>query len=201
MTGEEDLDTVLRQRERGATRREASCVPAEIVQVNGKTVNVKQIIDAITYDTDGKRVDVDPLDYEDVKYGAIGGEGVTIFVKPKVGMRGLMFVTDYDVADIDSGKVSQDRIRGRSSGYFIPILEAEYLDSIELQFEDGGKLTLDKSGAVMIGSAGAVGKLALTASGGDLICATSVVDAIKELNEIVKACCGSSSPSAEGLTK
>lgn len=201
MTGEEDLDTVLRQRERGATRREASCVPAEIVQVNGKTVNVKQIIDAITYDTDGKRVDVDPLDYEDVKYGAIGGEGVTIFVKPKVGMRGLMFVTDYDVADIDSGKVSQDRIRGRSSGYFIPILEAEYLDNIELQFEDGGKLTLDKSGAVAVGSAGGVGKLVLTASGGDLICVTSVVDAIKELNNIVKACCGSSSPSAEGLTK
>lgn len=201
MTGEEDLDTVLRQRERGATRREASCVPAEIVKVNGKTVNVKQIIDAITYDTDGKRVDVDPLDYEDVKYGAIGGEGVTIFVKPKVGMRGLMFVTDYDVADIDSGKVSQDRIRGRSSGYFIPILEAEYLDNIELQFEDGGKLTLDKSGAVAVGSAGGVGKLVLTASGGDLICVTSVVDAIKELNNIVKACCGSSSPSAEGLTK
>lgn len=201
MTGEEDLDTVLRQRERGATRREASCVPAEIVNINGKTVNVKQIIDAITYDTDGKRVDVDPLDYEDVKYGAIGGEGVTIFVKPKVGMRGLMFVTDYDVADIDSGKVSQDRIRGRSSGYFIPILEAEYLDNIELQFEDGGKLTLDKSGAVAVGSAGGVGKLVLTASGGDLICVTSVVDAIKELNNIVKACCGSSSPSAEGLTK
>ena len=201
MTGEEDLDTMLRQRERGASRREASCVPAEITKVNGKTVNVKQIIDAVTYDVGGKRVDVDPLDYEDVKYGAIGGENVSIFVKPKVGMRGLMFVTDYDVADIDAGKVSQDRIRGRSSGYFIPILEAEYLDSIELQFEDGGKLTLDKSGAVMVGSAGAVGKLALTESGGDLICATSVVDSIKEHNEIVKACCGSGSPSAEGLTK
>ena len=201
MTGEEDLDTVLRQRERGATRREASCVPAEIVQVNGKTVNVKQIIDAITYDTDGKRVDVDPLDYEDVKYGAIGGEGVTIFVKPKVGMRGLMFVTDYDVADIDNGKVSQDRIRGRSSGYFIPILEAEYLDSIELQFEGGGKLTLDKNGAVMVGSEGGTGKLNLTSSGGDLLFNTSVVDAIKEMNEFWKSTHNLSSPSAEGLTK
>lgn len=201
MTGEEDLDTVLRQRERGAARREASCVPAEIVQVNGKTVNVKQIIDAITYDTGGKRVDVDPLDYEDVKYGAIGGEGVTIFVKPKVGMRGLMFVTDYDVADIDSGKVSQDRIRGRSSGYFIPILEAEYLDSIELQFEGGGKLTLDKNGAVMIGSEGGTGKLNLTSSGGDLLFNTSVVDAIKEMNEFWKSTHNLSSPAAEGLTK
>ena len=112
-----------------------------------------------------------------------------------------MFVTDYDVADIDAGKVSQDRIRGRSSGYFIPILEAKYLDSIELQFEDGGKLTLDKSGSIMVGSKGAVGKLSLTSSGGDLICSTSVVDAIKELNNIVKACCGASSPAAEGLTK
>lgn len=201
MTGEEDLDTVLRQRERGAARREASCVPAEIVQVNGKTVNVKQIIDAITYDTGGKRVDVDPLDYEDVKYGAIGGEGVTIFVKPKVGMRGLMFVTDYDVADIDSGKVSQDRIRGRSSGYFIPILEAEYLDSIELQFEGGGKLTLDRNGAVMIGSEGGTGKLNLTSSGGDLLFNTSVVDAIKEMNEFWKSTHNLSSPAAEGLTK
>ena len=201
MTGEEDLDTVLRQRERGAARREASCVPAEIVQVNGKTVNVKQIIDAITYDTGGKRVDVDPLDYEDVKYGAIGGEGVTIFVKPKVGMRGLMFVTDYDVADLASGKVSQDRIRGRSSGYFIPILEAEYLDSIELQFEGGGKLTLDKNGAVMIGSEGGTGKLNLTSSGGDLLFNTSVVDAIKEMNEFWKSTHNLSSPAAEGLTK
>ena len=199
--GNESVDVVLRNRQRETTRREAVCVPAQITKVNEKTVNVKQIIDAITYDLDGKREDVSPLDYEDVKYGAIGGESVTIFVKPKVGMRGLMFVTDYDVADIDAGKVSQDRIRGRSSGYFLPILEAAYLDSIELQFEDGGRLTLDKSGAVMIGSAGGVGKLALTASGGDLICATSVVDAIKELNAIVKACCGSSSPSAEGLTK
>lgn len=199
--GNESIDVVLRNRQRETTRREAVCVPAQITKVNDKTVNVKQIIDAITYDLDGKREDVDPLDYEDVKYGAIGGESVTIFVKPKVGMRGLMFVTDYDVADIDAGKVSQDRIRGRSSGYFLPILEAAYLDSIELQFEDGGKLTLDKSGAVVVGSAGGVGKLALTASGGDLICATSVVDAIKELNVIVKACCGSSSPSAEGLTK
>lgn len=199
--GNESVDVVLRNRQRETTRREAVCVPAQITKVNDKTVNVKQIIDAITYDLDGKREDVSPLDYEDVKYGAIGGESVTIFVKPKVGMRGLMFVTDYDVADIDAGKVSQDRIRGRSSGYFLPILEAAYLDSIELQFEDGGKLTLDKSGAVVVGSAGGVGKLALTASGGDLICATSVVDAIKELNAIVKACCGSSSPSAEGLSK
>lgn len=199
--GSESVDVVLRNRQRETTRREAVCVPAQITKVNEKTVNVKQIIDAITYDLDGKREDVSPLDYEDVKYGAIGGESVTIFVKPKVGMRGLMFVTDYDVADIDAGKVSQDRIRGRSSGYFLPILEAAYLDSIELQFEDGGKLTLDKSGAVVVGSAGGVGKLALTASGGDLICSTSVVDAIKELNAIVKACCGSSSPSAEGLTK
>ena len=112
-----------------------------------------------------------------------------------------MFVTDYDVADIDAGKVSQDRIRGRSSGYFLPILESAYLDSIELQFEDGGKLTLDKSGAVAVGSAGGVGKLALTASGGDLICATSVVDAIKEMNAFWQATHGLSSPSAEGLTK
>lgn len=199
--GNESIDVILRNRQRETTRREAVCVPAQITKVNDKTVNVKQIIDAITYDLDGKREDVEPLDYEDVKYGAIGGESVTIFVHPKVGMRGLMFVTDYDVADIDAGKVSQDRIRGRSSGYFLPILESAYLDSIELQFEDGGKLTLDKSGAVAVGSAGGVGKLALTASGGDLICATSVVDSIKELNAIVKACCGSSSPSAEGLTK
>lgn len=197
----ESLDTVLKNRQRQAARREAVCVPAKITKVNDKTVNVTQLIDAVGYDLDGVREDIEPLDYEDVKYGAIGGESVTIFVKPKVGMRGLMFVTDYDVADIDAGKVSQDRIRGRSSGYFLPILEAAYLDSIELQFEDGGKLTLDKSGAVVVGSAGGVGKLALTASGGDLICATSVVDAIKELNAIVKACCGSSSPSAEGLTK
>ena len=197
----ESLDTVLKNRQRQAARREAVCVPAKITKVNDKTINVTQLIDAVGYDLDGVREDIEPLDYEDVKYGAIGGESVTIFVKPKVGMRGLMFVTDYDVADIDAGKVSQDRIRGRSSGYFLPILEAAYLDSIELQFEDGGKLTLDKSGAVVVGSAGGVGKLALTASGGDLICATSVVDAIKELNAIVKACCGSSSPSAEGLTK
>ena len=201
MTGEEDLDTMLRQRERGASRREASCVPAEITKVNSKTVNVKQIIDAVTYDVGGKRVDVDPLDYEDVKYGAIGGQNVSIFVKPKIGMRGLMFVTDYDVADIDAGKVSQDRIRGRSSGYFIPILEAEYLDSIELQFEDGGKLTLDKNGAVMVGSEGGTGKLNLTSSGGDLLFNTSVVDAIKEMNEFWKSTHNLSSPAAEGLTK
>ena len=201
MTGEEDLDTMLRQRERGASRREASCVPAEITKVNSKTVNVKQIIDAVTYDVGGKRVDVDPLDYEDVKYGAIGGQNVSIFVKPKIGMRGLMFVTDYDVADIDAGKVSQDRIRGRSSGYFIPILEAEYLDSIELQFEDGGKLTLDKNGAVMVGSDGGTGKLNLTSSGGDLLFNTSVVDAIKEMNEFWKSTHNLSSPAAEGLTK
>ena len=169
--------------------------------MNDKTINVTRLIDAVGYDLDGVREDIEPLDYEDVKYGAIGGENVTIFVKPKVGMRGLMFVTDYDVADIDAGKVSQDRIRGRSSGYFLPILEAQYLDSIELQFEDGGKLTLDKSGSVVVGSAGGIGKLALTASGGDLICATSVVDAIKEMNAFWQATHGLSSPSAEGLTK
>jgi hypothetical protein len=201
MTGEEDLDTVLRQRERGSTRREAGCVPAEIVAINGKTVNVKQLVDAITYDLDGKRVDIAPLDYEDVKYGAIGGQGIHIFIPPKVGMRGFMMVTDYDVADIEAGKVSQDRIRGRSSGVFFPVLEADYIEDIEIVNETGGKITLSKTGAIVQGTESGVGRLVLTPSGGDLICATSVVDAIKELNDIVKSCCGSSSPAAEGLTK
>ena len=178
----ESLDTVLKNRQRQAARREAVCVPAKITKVNDKTVNVTQLIDAVGYDLDGVREDIEPLDYEDVKYGAIGGQGITVFIPPKVGMRGLMFVTDYDVADIDAGKVSQDRIRGRSSGYFLPILEAEYIEEIELKNENGGKVVLSKTGLELIGT-------------------TSVIDAIKELNDIVKGCCGSSSPSAEGLTK
>ena len=178
----ESLDTVLKNRQRQAARREAVCVPAKITKVNDKTINVTQLIDAVGYDLDGVREDIEPLDYEDVKYGALGGEGITVFIPPKVGMRGLMFVTDYDVADIDAGKVSQDRIRGRSSGYFLPILEAEYIEEIELKNENGGKVILSKTGLELIGN-------------------TSVIDAIKELNAIVKACCGSSSPSAEGLTK
>ena len=178
----ESLDTVLKNRQRQAARREAVCVPAKITKVNDKTINVTQLIDAVGYDLDGVREDIEPLDYEDVKYGAIGGEGITVFIPPKVGMRGLMFVTDYDVADIDAGKVSQDRIRGRSSGYFLPILEAEYIEEIELKNENGGKVILSKTGLELIGN-------------------TSVIDAIKELNDIVKSCCGSGSPSAEGLTK
>ena len=197
----ESLDTSLRNRERGSSRREAGCVPAKITKVNGKTVNVTQLIDAITYGEEGKREDVSPLDYEDVKFGPFGGEGIIISIEPKVGMRGIMFVTDYDVADIDAGKVSQDRIRGRSSGYFIPMLESEYLEGIVLQNESGGKITLLKDSATFEGTEGGPGKLSLTSSGGDLLFATSVVDAIKEMNEFWKATHNLSSPSAEGLTK
>lgn len=181
---EQSLDQVLKNRERVNDRKQAVCVPAEIVAINenNKTLNVKQLVNIPTYDLEGKRVDVEPLDYEEVKYGAIGGESIKIFIPPQVGMKGLMFVTDYDVAYNDGGVVGQDRVRGRSSGYFLPILEAKYVENIEIVNENGGKITLSKTG-------------------GDVVLNTSVVDAIKELNNIVKACCGSSSPSAEGLTK
>jgi hypothetical protein len=180
-TGGESLDGTFRARERTGARTEAVCVPAKIVKVNDKTVNVVQLLDAIGYE-DGERKDVSPLDYEDVKYGAIGGQGISIFIPPKVGMTGLMFVTDYDVADIEKGKVSQDTIRRRSSGYFMPILESKYIENIEIVNENGGKIILSKSGIDCIGG-------------------TSMVDAIKELNDIVKSCCGSSSPAADGLIK
>ena len=181
---EQSLDQVLKNRERVNDRKQAVCVPAEIVAINAnnKTLNVKQLVAIPTYDLEGKRVDVEPLDYEEVKYGAIGGESIKIFIPPQVGMKGLMFVTDFDVAYNDSGFVGQDRVRGRSSGYFLPIVEAKYIENIEIVNENGGKITLSKTG-------------------GDVVLNTSVVDAIKELNAIVKACCGSSSPSAEGLTK
>ena len=181
---EQSLDQVLKNRERVNDRKQAVCVPAEIVAINAnnKTLNVKQLVAIPTYDLEGKRVDVEPLDYEEVKYGAIGGESIKIFIPPQVGMKGLMFVTDFDVAYNDSGFVGQDRVRGRSSGYFLPIVEAKYIENIEIVNENGGKITLSKTG-------------------GDVVLNTSVVDAIKELNNIVKACCGSSSPSAEGLTK
>lgn len=197
----ESMDVLMRNRERGSTRREAVCVPAEIVKVNKNTVNVKQLIKPITYDEEGKREDVDPLDYEDVKYGPIGGEGIFIFIPPKVGMKGLMYVTDYDVADIKTGTVTIDRIRGRSSGYFIPILDMDYVEEIIIKNESGGKITLSKDSAVFEGTEGGPGKLTLSSSGGDLIFATSVVDAIKEMNEFWKATHNLSSPSAEGLTK
>lgn len=197
----ESMDVVLRNRERGSTRREAVCVPAEIVKVNAKTVNVKQLIKPITYGEEGKREDVDPLDYEDVRYGPIGGQGVYIFIPPKVGMKGLMYVTDYDVADIESGTVTIDRIRGRSSGYFIPILDMDYIEEIVIKNESGGKITLSKDNAVFEGTEGGPGKLTLSSTGGDLQFSTSVVDAIKEMNEFWKATHGLSSPSAEGLTK
>ena len=181
---EQSLDQVLKNRERVNDRKQAVCVPAEIVAINAnnKTLNVKQLVAIPTYDLEGKRVDVEPLDYEEVKYGAIGGESIKIFIPPQVGMKGLMFVTDFDVAYNDSGFVGQDLVRGRSSGYFLPIVEAKYIENIEIVNENGGKITLSKTG-------------------GDVVLNTSVVDAIKELNAIVKACCGSSSPSAEGLTK
>lgn len=181
---EQSLDQVLKNRERVNDRKQAVCVPAEIVAINenNKTLNVKQLVDIPTYDLEGKRIDVEPLDYEEVKYGAIGGESIKIFIPPQIGMKGLMFVTDYDVAYNEVGAVGQDRVRGRSSGYFLPILEAKYIENIEIVNENGGKITLSKTG-------------------GDVVLNTSVVDAIKELNDIVKACCGSSSPSAEGLTK
>ena len=181
---EQSLDQVLKNRERVNDRKQAVCVPAEIVAINAnnKTLNVKQLVAIPTYDLEGKRVDVEPLDYEEVKYGAIGGESIKIFIPPQVGMKGLMFVTDFDVAYNDSGFVGQDRVRGRSSGYFLPIVEAKYIENIEIVNENGGKITLSKTG-------------------GDVVLNTSIVDAIKELNNIVKACCGSSSPSAEGLTK
>lgn len=180
---EQSLDQVLKNRERVNDRKQAVCVPAEIVAINenNKTLNVKQLVYIPTYDLEGKRVDVEPLDYEEVKYGAIGGEAIKIFIPPQVGMKGLMFVTDYDVAYND-GVVGQDRVRGRSSGYFLPILEAKYIENIEIANENGGKIILTKTGIDLIGGA-------------------SVIDAIHELNNIVKACCGSSSQSAEGLTK
>ena len=200
---EQSLEQVLKNRERVNDRKQAVCVPAEIVAINenNKTLNVKQLVDIPTYGLEGKRVDVEPLDYEEVKYGAIGGEAIKIFIPPQVGMKGLMFVTDYDVAYNDGGVVGQDRVRGRSSGYFLPILEAKYIENIEIVNEKGGKITLTKDSAVFEGTESGVGKLTLSSSGGDLLFNTSVVDAIKELNNIVKACCGSSSPSAEGLTK
>ena len=181
---EQSLDQVLKNRERVNDRKQAVCVPAEIVAINAnnKTLNVKQLVAIPTYDLEGKRVDVEPLDYEEVKYGAIGGESIKIFIPPQVGMKGLMFVTDFDVAYNDSGFVGQDRVRGRSSGYFLPIVEAKYIENIEIVNENGGKITLSKSFFYVVLN-------------------TSVVNAIKELNNIVKACCGSSSPSAEGLTK
>lgn len=181
MKNKQTLNAVMRGHGVANMTRQSTAVPAVVTKVYGDVVDVKPLQSPVRYDDAGKRNDItDPLDYEGVKcLSGIFSSGDGIYIPPKVGMIGIFLVADFE----GEGVVEHAAVRQRSSGWFIPCEQKAHADELRIKY-GSSTIVLTQSGVDIIDAAG-----------------HSLVDAVKELNSVVRGCCGSSSPSAEGFSK
>ena len=181
MINKQTLNDVIRGHGMASMIRQSTAVPAVITKVNGNTVNVKPLQSPVRYDEQGARNDIaDPLDYEDVRVvSGIFSAGDGIYVPPKIGMKGLFIVADYE----GDGVVDYAAVRQRSSGWFLPSEQVDNGDKIIIKF-GASTITLTDSGIDIIDAGG-----------------NSLIDGVKELNSIVRGCCGSGSGTLEAFQK
>ena len=181
MKNKQSLNEVLRGHGAANALRQSSAIPAVITKVYDNVVDVKPLQSAVRFDDAGQRNDVSaPLDYEGVRFVAgIGNDEAGIYIPPKVGMTGLFIVADFE----GEGEIEHAAMRQRSSGWFMPTTQTEHKDEVTIKYM-GSTITLTPSGIDIQDAAG-----------------VSLIDAVKELNDIVKNCCGTPSPSAEAFQK
>lgn len=148
------LYAAKRETDRADERTRSNATPCRITKVNKSTVNVTPLMAQLVYQ-DGERADAQPLEFEDVRYGGFGGGESYIHIPPIVGMIGFLIVTDFDVGDIDQGAVIVDKLAGRSSGYFIPMMHSDYLEHIEIYYK-GSKIEITDGDITLTPASGTV---------------------------------------------
>ncbi|GHA66321.1 hypothetical protein GCM10009007_03490 [Formosimonas limnophila] len=181
MNNKQSLNEVMRSHGMANAFRQSVAIPAEITNVYDDVIDVKPLQSVVRFDGVGNRNDVtQPLDYEGVRYVCgIGNNESGIYIPPEVGMQGIFIVADFD----GDGDIEHAAVRQRSNGWFMPVLKVSHRDELTIKYK-GSTIILTESGIDIKDSAG-----------------VSLVDAVKELNSIVKGCCGTGSPSAEAFQK
>ena len=181
MFDKDTLNAVIRGHSRADGNRQSVCVPAQVTKVYGSVVDIKPLQNPVRYDENGTRDDVtQPLDYEGVQFiSGFGNDEAGLYLPPKVGMVGIFIVADYE----GKGEVKYAAVRQRSSGWFLPTEQYDHKKEVTIK-HNGCLVVLSETGIDIKDAAG-----------------VSLIDAVKELNNIVKGCCNAASPSAEAFSK
>lgn len=69
---------------------------------------------------DGEIELLDPIEIAEVPYAFASSSDFAAFVPPKVGMHGLLIVTDHEVGEVAGARREIVRSKDRASGFFLP---------------------------------------------------------------------------------